>query len=256
MVLADSLFRLPITPLCSLLPSYHLLFSHLTTSYHQLVTPLLSLTHIFALLPPISLVSSLSPHLLLLLISSAMLLLFQLANFPLVNPVPTQLLFSKHSISKNRTFFLISHYYHFTMKTQELISFRFNLYSVTLFFFLLSIVIAGTIISTTYLFLDVITLNDANFEEKTQMTTGATTGRWFVKFYAPVRTILLIDMQWCGHCKRLAPTWEELAEATLNEVNVAEVNRTALSLFAGGCNPEPSALEALQHPGLPYSAIL
>ena len=153
MVLADSLFRPPITPFCSLLPSYpsysllpsyhlptlpsyhlptlpsyHLLFSspilpppilfsHLTTSYHQLVTPLLSLTHIFALLPPFSLVSSLSPHLLLLLISSAMLLLFQLANFPLVNPAPTQLLFSKHSISKNRTFFLISHYYHFTMKT-------------------------------------------------------------------------------------------------------------------------------------------
>ena len=158
-MLADSLFRPPITPFCSLLPSYHLLFSHLTpltlfshltpltlfshlttslfsylttsllsylttsllshltTSYHQLVTPLLSLTHIFALLPPFSLVSSLSPHLLLLLISSAMLLLFQLANFPLVNPASTQLLFSKHSISKNRTFFLISHYYHFTMKT-------------------------------------------------------------------------------------------------------------------------------------------
>ena len=165
-MLADSLFRLHITPFCSLLPSYpsysllpsyHLLLSHLTTSYsllpsyhllpptchlllshlttslfshlttsllsylttsyHQLVTPLLSLTHIFALLPPFSLVSSLSPHLLLLLTSSAMLLLFQLANFPLVNPAPTQLLFSKHSISKNRTFFLISHYYHFTMKT-------------------------------------------------------------------------------------------------------------------------------------------
>ena len=157
-MLADSLFHLPITPFCSLLPSYpsysllpsyhlpilpsyhlptlpsyhlpilpsyHLLFSspilpppilfsYLTTSYHQLVTPLLSLTHIFALLPPFSLVSSLSP---LLLISSAILLLYQLANFPLVNPAPTQLLFSKHSISKNRTFFLISHYYHFTMKT-------------------------------------------------------------------------------------------------------------------------------------------
>ena len=104
------LFSFPILPLSAL-------FSHLTTSYHLLVTPLLSLTHIFTLLPPFSLVSSLSPHLLLLLISSAMLLLFQLANFPLVNPAPTQLLFSKHSISKNRTFFLISHYYHFTMKT-------------------------------------------------------------------------------------------------------------------------------------------
>ena len=36
-------------------------------------------------------------------------------------------------------------------------------------------------------FIEVIQLNDDNFETLTQMTTGSTTGRWFIKFYAPVR---------------------------------------------------------------------
>ena len=34
--------------------------------------------------------------------------------------------------------------------------------------------------------IDVVTLNEDNFEELTQATTGSTTGRWFIKFYAPV----------------------------------------------------------------------
>ena len=42
---------------------------------------------------------------------------------------------------------------------------------------------------------EVTVLDDKNFEHLTQAGTGATTGDWFIKFYAP----------WCGHCKRLAP---------------------------------------------------
>lgn len=72
---------------------------------------------------------------------------------------------------------------------------------------------------------EVVVLTNSNFEHDTQVTSGATTGDWFVKFYAP----------WCGHCKALAPAWDEVAlelKAKADEgvsVNVAKVDVTAHS---------------------------
>ncbi|TDH74298.1 hypothetical protein CCR75_001989 [Bremia lactucae] len=63
---------------------------------------------------------------------------------------------------------------------------------------------------------NVIVLTDSDFEHKTQAGSGATTGDWLVEFYAP----------WCGHCKKLTPIYETVAQELQGELNVAKVDVT------------------------------
>eukprot|EP01079_Euglenida_sp_SAG-EU17-18_P007093 gene7093-1268_t len=55
----------------------------------------------------------------------------------------------------------------------------------------------------------VLSLSESTFDDALAKLPDA---RWFIEFYAP----------WCGHCKKLAPEWEDMAEdASVNATTVA-----------------------------------
>lgn len=56
----------------------------------------------------------------------------------------------------------------------------------------------------------VVALDEESYDRRTEF------GPWLVEYYAP----------WCGHCKALAPIYEELAMALKGKVNVAKVDCT------------------------------
>mmetsp|Transcript_49112 Transcript_49112/g.104966 ORF Transcript_49112/g.104966 Transcript_49112/m.104966 type:complete len:264 (+) Transcript_49112:10-801(+) len=61
---------------------------------------------------------------------------------------------------------------------------------------------------------EVVELTDADFDAKVGNGLEA---KWFIEFYAP----------WCGHCKQLAPLWEDLAQRLGDDVHVAKVDAIA-----------------------------
>ncbi|KAL3127203.1 Thioredoxin [Cryptosporidium hominis] len=65
----------------------------------------------------------------------------------------------------------------------------------------------------------VVELTDSNFDD---LVIKDKENSWFVKFYAP----------WCGHCKSLAPDWEELGSMADGRVKIAKLDATQHTMMA------------------------
>jgi len=85
---------------------------------------------------------------------------------------------------------------------------------------------------------DVTVLTDADYAEKTAK------GGWFIEIYAP----------WCGHCKRLAPAWNDFAVAakkhgkyTVAKVDGTEHKETAKALGVRGFPTIKFILDGVTH---------
>jgi len=68
---------------------------------------------------------------------------------------------------------------------------------------------------------------DGNVQSLNPATFASTIGSGpvFIKFFAP----------WCGHCKKLAPIWSDLAKNLQNKLTVAEVN---CDMYSSLCNQQ------------------
>ncbi len=65
---------------------------------------------------------------------------------------------------------------------------------------------------------DVVQLDDSNFNDLVMNSND----HWMVEFYAP----------WCGHCKNLAPEWEEAAHKLAGSVKMGAVDATVAQSIA------------------------
>uniref|UniRef100_A0A914C997 Thioredoxin domain-containing protein n=1 Tax=Acrobeloides nanus TaxID=290746 RepID=A0A914C997_9BILA len=65
---------------------------------------------------------------------------------------------------------------------------------------------------------DVLDLND-------KFVDVANEGSWFIKFYAP----------WCGHCKKLAPVWDQLAHSLTEKNSLVRIGKVDCTRFASAC---------------------
>ncbi|KAG8462246.1 hypothetical protein KFE25_012066 [Diacronema lutheri] len=68
----------------------------------------------------------------------------------------------------------------------------------------------------------VVALTEANFDAETRIGTPSPRP-YFVEFFAP----------WCGHCKKLAPAWEELAQKLAADGHATAVGAVDATIHKG-----------------------